>query len=98
MFFLLINIVQIFLKGKLNPSKNPSFQKMTPSEPVGSLINIDDWCIKTDDSFSKQLLRIKLFHDRNFHLKTVVLNRWKKHKQLSLRRMCSSSNGELLLR
>ena len=32
---------------------------------------------QNDDSFSKQFLRIKLFHDRNFHLKTVVLSWWK---------------------
>ena len=53
---------------------------MTPSEAVeavGSLKKIGDWCIKQDDSSSKQFLRIKLFHDRNFHLKTVVLSRWK---------------------
>ena len=50
---------------------------MTPSEAVGSLKKIGDWCVKQDDSFSKQFLRIKLFYDRNFHLKTVVLNRWK---------------------
>ena len=53
---------------------------MTPSEAVeavDSLKKIGDWCIKQDDSSSKQFLRIKLFHDRNFHLKTVVLSRWK---------------------
>ena len=50
---------------------------MTPFEAVGSLKKIGDWCIKQEDSFSKQFLRIKLFYDRNFHLKTVVLSRWK---------------------
>ena len=75
-----MNIVQFFLKQKLNPWKKHSFQKMTPSEAVeavGSLKKIGDWCIKQDDSSSKQFLRTKFFHDRNFHLKTVVLSRWK---------------------
>ena len=55
---------------------------MTPSEAVGSLKKIGDWCIKQDDSFSKQFLRIKLFYDRIFLLKTVVLSRWKNQDNL----------------
>ena len=34
-----------------------------------------DWCIKQDDSFSKQSSRTKLFRDENFHLKAIVLSR-----------------------
>ena len=48
---------------------------MTPSEAVG--------CLKTIGVSNKMIAlqnifwRIKLSHDRNFHLKTVVLRRWK---------------------
>ena len=62
-----MNIVQNLMKQKLNPSKNNSFQTMAPSEAVGSLIKIGEFCIKNDDSCSKQFLRMNLFHDSTFH-------------------------------
>ena len=72
-----MNVVQCFPIQKLNPWKKHLVQKMTPSTAVGSLKKIGEWCIKQDDSSSKQFLRMKLFYDRNFHLKKVVLSQWK---------------------